>query len=178
MQTLETDSLILRSWTENDLDDFYEYAKNPNVGPSAGWQPHEDKEMSLKILQKFITEDEVWAIVDKATNKVIGSLGLHRDPKREYTKSKMLGYVLSEDYWGKGIMVEAVKRAIRYLFEETDVTVLSVFHFPFNDRSKRVIEKCGLQYEGTFRQCFEHFSGNIYDDVCYSITKEDYLSKI
>ncbi|MEG0693581.1 MAG: GNAT family protein [Oscillospiraceae bacterium] len=177
MKTLKTDRLILRAWAESDLDDFYDYAKNPNVGPSAGWQPHKDKAASQEILQKFITNDNEWAIVDKETIKVIGSLGIHQDLKREYSKSKMIGYVLSQEYWGKGIMVEAVKRAIQHLFEETDITIISVYHFPFNARSKRVIEKCGFQYEGTFRQSSQHFSGNIYDNVCYSITKEEYLAK-
>ena len=50
MKTIETERLILRKWQLEDLDDFYEYAKNPNVGPMAGWEPHSCKEISLKIL--------------------------------------------------------------------------------------------------------------------------------
>ena len=53
---LETERLILREWNENDLDDFFEYASNPDVGPRAGWNPHENKEVSQEILKHFIDE--------------------------------------------------------------------------------------------------------------------------
>lgn len=52
----------------------------------------------------------------------------------------MIGYVLSEDYWGKGLMTEAVKEVIRYLFEEVKLDIITIYHYPFNVRSKRVIE--------------------------------------
>lgn len=103
MQTLETERLILRSWTEDDLDDFYAYAKNPNVGPHAGWAPHTDKTISHVILQSFIKKDDVWAIVEKACGRAIGSLGLHADSKRSNGRARMIGYVLREESWGNGI---------------------------------------------------------------------------
>jgi len=62
MECLNTDRMILRPWKMNDLEDLYEYAKNPNVVTDAGWEPHKDKEVSLKILQSFIEKGEVWAI--------------------------------------------------------------------------------------------------------------------
>lgn len=177
MKTIETERMILRPWRIEDLEDFYEYAKNPNVGPNAGWEPHKDKEVSLKILQSFIKKDEVRAIVYKENGKVIGSLGVHNDKKREGIRAKMIGYVLSETYWGKGLMSEAVKEIIKRLFEEENIDVISCYHYPFNIQSKRVIEKCGFKYEGTLRLASEIFDGSIYDDVCYSITKEDYFNK-
>jgi [ribosomal protein S5]-alanine N-acetyltransferase len=177
MKTLETERMILRPWKIEDLNDFYEYARNPNVGPNAGWEPHKDKEVSLKILQSFIEKDEVRAIVNKENGKVIGSIGVHMDKKREGTRAKMIGYVLSETYWGKGLMPEAVKAVITYLFEEENINVISIYHYPFNTRSKKVIEKCGFNYEGTLRSASVIYDGSIYDDVCYSITKEDYYKK-
>lgn len=128
-------------------------------------------------MQSFIEKDEVSAIVYKENNKVIGSIGVHYDEKRKGTNAKMIGYVLSEDYWGKGLMSEAVKEVIRYLFEEEKYDVISCYHYPFNTRSKRVIEKCGFKYEGTLRFVSKIYNGTIYDDVCYSITKTDYLAK-
>ena len=59
MITIETDRLILRPFTYTDLDDLYEYAKNPNVGPNAGWKPHEDLDESMAILKNFIEGNEV-----------------------------------------------------------------------------------------------------------------------
>ncbi|MFT9495253.1 GNAT family N-acetyltransferase [Anaerosolibacter sp.] len=176
MKVLETKRMILRPWTIEDLDDFYEYAKNPNVGPNAGWEPHKNKELSLKIVQSFIEKDEVRAIVYKETNKVIGSLGVHSDKKREGVQARMIGYVLAEPYWGKGLMSEAVKAVIRYLFEEETIDIISCYHYPFNNRSKRVIEKSGFKYEGTLRLASKIYDGNVYDDLCYSMTKEDYFT--
>jgi len=177
MVTLETERLILRQWRKDDLDDFYEYAKNPNIGPNAGWEPHKDKSISMKILDSFIEKDEVWAIVDKNSSKVIGSFGLHNDGKRNNCKAKMIGYVLDENYWGKGLITEATKKVINYAFEELDLDLISVYHYPFNQQSKRVIEKCGFKYEGTLRLASSIYNGSIYDDVCYSITRQDHYEK-
>ncbi|SFC42197.1 GNAT family N-acetyltransferase [Clostridium uliginosum] len=176
MKVLETERLILRPWTIDDLEDFYEYAKNPNIGPNAGWEPHSNKEDSKKILELFIEKDETWAIVYKENDKVIGSIGLHTDEKRNGINSNMLGYVLSEEYWGKGIMTEAVKCVIKYAFEEIKLDILSVCHYTFNNRSKRVIEKCGFKYEGTIRCAKKLYDTRIVDEVCYSILKEEYFN--
>ena len=62
MEILETDRLILRGWKECDLYDFYEYAKEPGVGPAAGWKPHENIEESQRILNDFIKKQQVWAL--------------------------------------------------------------------------------------------------------------------
>ncbi len=175
IKSLETERLVLRPWRPEDLDDFYEYAKNPNVGPNAGWEPHRDKEASQKILQSFIKGDEVWALEYKENGKVIGSVGVHHDEKRKGVKGRMVGYVLSEDYWGGGLMSEAVREVVRYMFEEAGYDILSCYHYPFNARSKKVIDKCGFKYEGTLAAASKLYDGSIHDDVCYSITRADYL---
>ena len=82
MLTFETERLVLRPWRKSDLGDFYEYAKDPEVGPNAGWKPHENMDESRRILQSFIDGEEVRAVVLKQTGKVIGSLGLHPDRLR------------------------------------------------------------------------------------------------
>ncbi len=99
MKTLTTERLTLRRWKESDLDDFYLRARNPNIGPNAGWQPHADKTQSLEILRSFIQQDDVWAIVDNRTQRAIGSLALHAD-KKDNHKTRMLGYVLAEEFSG------------------------------------------------------------------------------
>ena len=71
---LETERLILRPWTLEDLDDFYEYAKNPDVGPKAGWYPHKNKEESLEILNRFIDNKKTFCIVYKENNKAISKI--------------------------------------------------------------------------------------------------------
>lgn len=174
MNRIITKRLILRPWKQDDLYDFYNYCKNPEVGPCAGWEPHKNIDESYRVLQTFIKSEEVWAIEYRENGAVIGSIGLHEDKKRANAKSKMLGYVLSKDYWGKGIMTEAVKSVIGYVFGSTDIEIISVYHYPFNIRSKNVIEKCGFRYEGTLRSASRLYNGMLYDDVCYSITKEEY----
>ena len=177
MNTLETQRLFLRGWHTEDLEDFYEYCKNPHVGPAAGWEPHQGIEVSRSILSSFIEKDEVWAIIEKETGKAIGSVGLHDDKLREFPEARMLGYVLSEEYWGKGIMTEAVKAVLAHAFLERSLLIVSVFHYPFNQRSRRVIEKCGFTYEGTMRIAAKIYDGTIYDACCYSMTREEYLAR-
>lgn len=177
MKTLETERLILRKFAEDDLEDLFEYAQSPNVGPNAGWPPHKTKEDTIKILKMFIEEDEVWAIVEKKSNKVIGSYGLHNDEKRNNSKAKMIGYVLSDKFWGNGYVPEATERVLEYTFNELDLNIISVYHFPFNERSKRVIEKCGFKFEGVLRLASTLPNGEIVDDVCYSMIKEEFLNK-
>lgn len=176
MKNIVTERLILRGWQLEDLDDLYEYAKNPNVGPMAGWEPHSSKEVSLDVLNSFIENDEIWAIVLKENGKVIGSLKIYPDENRGKYNAKYIGFVLSADYWGKGYMTEAVKRVIKYVFEEMNIDLLSVFHYPHNIPSKRVIEKCGFQYEVTLKQTQKIYDGQIFDSVCYSILKSEYCS--
>ena len=148
---LETERLILREWTLEDLDDFFEYAKNPDVGPRAGWLPHENKEKSLEILNKFIAEKKTFAIVYKENNKVIGSLGVERygseDKLSEFFdyQGREIGYVLCKDYWGKGLMPEAVQAVIDYCFNELNYDFLLCGYFDFNNQSRRVQEKCGFK---------------------------------
>lgn len=176
MKTMETTRLVLRPFQESDLDDFYEYAKNPNIGPKAGWPPHKNIEESRKILTMFIEgNDDVWALVDKDCNKLIGSMGLHRDSLRSTEDVKMLGYVLSEDYWGRGLVAEAAKAVIAYVFDKLAVSLVTVHHYPFNQQSKSVIEKCGFTYEGTLRHATKLYDGSLLDLCCYSMTRDEWI---
>ena len=175
MNTLETERLILRKWQLDDLDDYYAYAKNPNIGSMAGWKPHSSKEESLTHLKSFIENDEVWAIVLKENGKVIGHLKIYPDENRgkfsERYSAKLINYALSEDYWAKGYMTEAVKSAVKYAFDEMNIEVLTAFHFPHNVSSKRILEKCGFEYECVIEQGYNNYDGQIFDSVCHSIWK-------
>lgn len=148
---IETARLILRAWQMEDLDDFFEYAKVDGVGQMAGWQPHMDMEESRAILEMFIQDRKTLAVVIKETGKVVGSLGL--EPLKPETalpeplQGREIGYVLSRDYWGQGLMPEAVNAIIDYCFQELKLDYLTCGHFNRNDRSRRVIEKCGFQYQ-------------------------------
>lgn len=172
----ETERLLLRLCRLEDAEDVFAYAKDPEVGPNAGWQPHQSIEETRKILSMWIDNKElIFAIVLKETGKVIGTLGIEEDGVRHNVPGvRSLGYVLSREYWGKGYMTEAVKAVIAYAFDVLRLELLSVNHYPYNLRSKRVIEKCGFHYEGTLRRATKVFDGKILDHCCYSMTKEEY----
>ena len=123
---LETDRLIIRAWKENDLEDFYEYAKVDGVGQMAGWNPHASIQESKTILDMFIKEKKSFALELKDNHKVIGSLGLEEltlSLGKEYEKlvGREIGYVLSKEYWGKGLMAEAVKGVTKFCFEKENI---------------------------------------------------------
>ena len=148
---LQTERLLLRPWREEDLADFYAYASVEGVGEMAGWPHHRSVEESRAILRSFMENREVLAIVLRESGKVIGSLGLHRswaNDEAEYAqmKVKKIGYVLAKEYWGRGLMPEAVRAVIRYCFEELGLDALTCEHFAFNAQSRRVIEKCGFVF--------------------------------
>ena len=177
--TIETDRLILRPWQESDVTDFYEYASTPGVGEMAGWKHHDSIEVSREILQSFISEKNIFAIVYKENNKIIGSLGLHKswaNDERSYAhfNIKEIGYVLSKAYWGKGLMPEAVTSVIRFYFDKCKLDALTICHFSSNIQSKRVIEKCGF----TFVKESEYFAKQLeltFDDMQYILLNKTNL---
>lgn len=147
---LETERLILRPWELSDLDDFFEYASVPGVGEMAGWPHHESKKDSLIILKRFVEAKKTFAIVYKENNKVIGSLGIEMYGNEEklseffHYQGRSIGYVLSKDYWGRGLMPEALNAVVNYLFYDLQYDFLLSGHFDRNPRSRRVQEKCGF----------------------------------
>lgn len=149
---LETERLVLRPWRESDFQDFYEYARVDGVGQMAGWLPHRDLEESRRILSHFIANRRCFALEHEG--KVIGSLGVEEYSEASYPElsalaGRELGYVLSKDYWGRGLMPEAVRAVIGYLFDAVGLDFILVGHFERNARSRRVIEKCGFTYVKT-----------------------------
>ena len=101
------------------------------------------------ILGSFIKHKMTFALEYKG--KVIGSLGIEEYSEENYPEldalqGREIGYVLSKSYWGQGLMLEAVKAVIDWLFHEVRLDFIIVGHFDRNAQSKRVIEKCGFQY--------------------------------
>ncbi len=177
MNSMETERLVIRPWLPTDLDDLYEYSADAQVGSMAGWKPHASIEETQNALNEYISQENHWAIVLKEETKVIGAIKLNPDNNRGKYYAKAISFVLSPLYFGKGIMTEAVKRVIRYAFDEAEIDLLSAFHYSENHRSKRVIEKCGFEYEITLSQSGKRYDGKLMDMVCYCILKDDYYNK-
>ena len=166
---LKTNRLILREWTSADLSDFYEYASVDGVGQMAGWLPHEDKEKSAQILSHFIEEKKTFAI--EYNGKVIGSLGIEKYDEKalcEFAdlRARELGFVLSKNYWGLGLMAEAINCVIDYLFNEIKLDLIVCGHFKRNNQSKRVQEKCGFTYYKDYNYTTRY---NTIEDACINV---------
>ncbi len=146
---LTTPRLTLRPWRMSDLDDLYAYASVDGVGQMAGWTPHESREISRLILDRFIREKKTFALVSKG--QVIGSLGIEEYDELQFPelaplRCREIGYVLSKAFWGQGLMPEAVRQTLRYLFEEVRLDAVLCGHFPDNFQSARVQAKCGFRH--------------------------------
>jgi len=144
---LETERLTLRPWRESDLEDFYEYARVDGVGQMAGWRPHGSLEESREILDMFIREKKTLAL--EYRGKAVGSPGIEEYPEQHFPrlselKGREIGYALSRELWGQGLMPEAVRAVVRYLFDTVGLDFILVGHFDWNRQSARVIEKCGF----------------------------------
>ena len=146
---IETERLILRPWKESDVDDFFAYASIPGVGEMAGWPHHQSKEKTQQTIAMFMRDKDVLAIELKESNQVIGSLGIHENDNDHVGPDYLgreVGYVLSKEYWGRGLVPEAVRGVIDYCFNTLYYDYLLCGHFTWNHQSRRVIEKCGFQY--------------------------------
>jgi [ribosomal protein S5]-alanine N-acetyltransferase len=175
--TLETKRLRLRAITKDDETAIFDYSHDPDVGPHAGWNPHESITETRTIMKTiFLNQPTVWGITLMETDTIIGSIGLLPDPKRENDQVLMLGYALGHSYWGNGFMTELAERVIAYGFEELNLEAIAAYHFPFNEASRRVIEKCGFVYEGTLAQAERRYDGIVLDTVCHLLTRKRYNS--
>lgn len=178
MNRIETDRILLRLWKMEDADDLYEYAKDPEIGLSAGWKPHDSVEESREIIKRFTDLGKpgvFFALEEKKSGKVIGLLGIQPDPHRLHMEQAFsIGFVLSRAFWGKGLMAETVSAAMDYAFQSCDAQLLSAYHYPFNKRSQRLIEKSGFHYERTLCQAARRYDGAVLDLCCYSMTVQEY----
>ena len=172
---IETPRLILRPWRQSDLDDFYEYASVEGVGQMAGWLPHKDISETQKILDSFIEKKRTFAL--DYQGKVIGSLGVEyysetESPELDSMRTRALGFVLSKDYWGRGLMPEAVNEVIRWLFEERKLDAILCAHFDWNTQSARVQQKCGFHFlkESVYKT---HY-GTVEKDILNVLYREEW----
>jgi RimJ/RimL family protein N-acetyltransferase len=150
--TLETDRLLLRPWRESDAEKLYEFAKNPNISPIAGWPVHTSIENSREIIRDVLSADETYAVALKDDDIAIGSIGLLIGDKSNLgigPNEAELGYWIAQPYWGQGLIPEAARELMRYGFEMLGLSTLWCGYFDGNEKSKRVNEKCGFRFHHT-----------------------------
>ena len=173
---LKTPRLTLRPWRQSNLEDLYEYASVDGVGQMAGWSPHQNREESQMILDSFVRNKRVFAI--EYHGKAVGTVGVETYDEDEYPqlsekKCRKLGFVLARHLWGQGLMPEAVREVIRYLFEDVGLDAILCGHFAWNRQSGRVQEKCGFRHYccGTYETMY----GTVEPEVMNLLFREDWL---
>ena len=147
---LKTERLILHHWEESDADDLYKYASDPDVGPIAGWPPHQSVEESLGVIRNVLSGAECYAICLKEDGKAIGAIELRLNGHTDMTERDdecELGYWLGKPFWGQGIMPEAAREMLRHAFEDIGMTKVWCGYYEGNTKSKRVQEKVGFRYQ-------------------------------
>ena len=154
--TLETDRLILRKYQMDDIHDMFDnWCNDAEVTRYLSWAPHGTPEVTQGIVESWIERYAQphyfhWVIVHKEHNRAIGDISLL--DVDTHIKSAEVGYVLSKNYWGKGLMTEACKAVIAYSFTTAGFTKLYARHHEANIASGKVMTKSGLYYVGITRK--------------------------
>lgn len=173
---LETNRLILRKFKIEDAKDVFEnYASSDDVTKYLTWETHNSIDATKNYLQDLIERYKDnktfdWAIELKNENKVIGSI-CAKEPNEIISKIEA-GYCIGKKWWNQGIVTEALQEIIRFLFEEINVNRIEAYHDVKNLGSGRVMQKCGMKFEGVLRQAYK-FKNGVSDVFIYSILKDD-----
>lgn len=172
--TIITERLILRPWVEDDAESLYEYAKDPAVGPVAGWPAHTSVENSLEIIKNVLSAPETYAVCLKEDNKAIGSIGLI-SPMQSHTAAAKdeteVGYWIGVPFWGKGYIPEAVRAMQKRAFEDLGYNAMWCGYYDGNEKSKRCQEKCGFIYHHTEKDKPCELMGDVRTEHFTYITK-------
>lgn len=134
----------------DDAADVFDYARDPRVGPMAGWLPHHSVEESREIIRTVLSSDGVAAMVLKENGRAVGSVGfVGRHPAGEHPDcpDDEIGYGLHPGCWGRGLVPEAVEAILRWGFENRGYRRIWCGHYAGNWRSAHVIRKCGFCYQ-------------------------------
>ena len=175
----ETARLILRPWEDADAESLYTYAKDPRVGPAAGWLPHTDIENSREIIRTVLSAPETYAVCLRTDNKAIGSIGLMPGQQANMGLPEgqgELGYWIGVPFWGQGLIPEAAKELIRHAFADLRLETLWCGYFDGNERSRRVQEKCGFRYHHTDRDILWKLTGETKTQHISKLTKSEWVN--
>ena len=180
---LETERLILRKIKVEDAKvAFSNWCSNEKVAKYTLWEKHKNIEETKKLFK--IWEEEYsdlktfrWIVELKDSHDLIGTIDV---PSKKYMDFGALeiGYCYSEKYWNKGYGTEALKAVIKYLFEECDADIIFAEHLEENPASGKVMQKCGMIFEGKLRGRIVDKDGIRNDLLYYSITKDEYKNGV
>lgn len=174
-QIIETERLILRPFKLEDAQNMFDnYTSSDKVTEYLTWFPHKSVKQTKDYLTNIVLpayekiDTYRWAIVWKENNQVIGCIDVV-DSKEDWKRAE-LGWVIGDDYWGRGIMPEAANKVVDYLFE-VGYERIQAKHNVKNPKSGRVMEKIGMTHEGTLRRFARNRSGDLVDCDMWAIIK-------
>lgn len=176
---LKSERLILRPWEDADAESLFEYAKDPEIGPAAGWPAHRSLEESRYVIAHYLNSPECYAICLKGQNSPIGAIELKLKDRTEMTERDdecELGYWLGKPFWGRGIMPEAARELIRHGFVDLHMKTIWCGYYDGNEKSRRVQEKCGFTYHHTCPDVPVPLLGETRTEHTKVLTKEDWKS--
>ena len=157
MSVIETERLRLRPWREDDAEELYRWASDPEVGPAAGWAAHTSVEDSLNVLRTILMKEDTWAVTLRGSDAPVGSIGVFPTAVSGGKGQPEIGYWIARPLWGNGYIPEAVRALIARCFARGAEEVWCA-HAAGNDKSRRVIEKCGFRY-----RCTEDWTSSLGD---------------
>ncbi len=175
-QRIETHRLILRQYRIEDAEDmFRNWASDPEVTRFLTWPTHTSIDTSRQVLNDWIPRYRDgcffnWAIEWKETGSVIGNIAVVN--LDETTDAAEIGYCLGKKYWGHGIMSEALRTVMDYLFDTAGFNRIAAYHDVRNPGSGKVMQKAGMKQEGILRQAGKNNQG-ICDEVRYAMLQSD-----
>ncbi|MCA1061578.1 GNAT family N-acetyltransferase [Rossellomorea aquimaris] len=173
----ETERLVLRQITMENVDFLYELYTSDDVLKYFGMSPIQSKDVVVSMVENYEKQLDLggpmrFAIVEKQTDKMIGTCGFHGISKA-YKRCE-IGYDLIPDQWGKGIMGEALSPLLNYLFMDKGMNRIGAVIVPYNKASSRVVEKLGFKQEGLLRDYILQ-GDHAYDAYMYSLLKKEWL---
>lgn len=177
---IETERLILRPFHEDDAEPmFRNWASDSQVTKFLTWPTHENVEVTKQVVKNWVKRNDVpqnyqWAIELKKIHEPIGSISAVKID--DGTESATVGYCIGRNWWGQGITAEALQAVIAFFFSEVNMNCVNACHDPRNPNSGKVMKKCGMVYEGTWRAGGVNNQG-VCDESWYSILKEEYEGK-
>ncbi len=164
-------SFILRPWSMGDLENLLKFANNKKIADNlTDAFPHPYlAENGISYISTFMDENPRRVSAIEVDGIACGSIGIF--PQMDvHRKNAEMGYWLAEEYWGRGIMTEAVRQTIRYGFEWFDICRIFARPYSSNQASQRVLEKAGMKLEGRFKDAL-YKNGQFLDELIFSIFK-------
>lgn len=151
-ERIETERIVLRKWVMEDAESLLKYASDHRVADPGLWSAHRSIEDSRLVLKElFMPYPMIYAIVLKETDEPVGCIGLVPEGSEHYdvgASGREIGYWIGYEYWGKGLMSEALGAFVKHCREAGGIGRLVITTSQSNMGSRRVAEKCGFEKVG------------------------------